>query len=542
MFSLLSHFSPFFSYYGLSLFLGGLIAFISSSIVYASSPRNPVNSRWFLSNLFAAIWSFGYLSMISTKDHAIALGSNWILHAAAIFIPLFYFSFVTSLTNTYEKHTRALYFASVLATIFSIINPTKLFIEDVVPKYVFNFAPEAGPTYVFFTAYFFILVGYALIILWRKVVVEENAAEKYKLKFIFFTSVFGFGGGGVVFFLTHNIPFPPYTLPLFSLYPLVISYAMIRHRVFNVRLIATESFVLALWIFILFRTILSDSLQERIINGSLLAGTVLIGIFLIRSVIKEVETRERIEKLAGELGVANERLKMLDQQKSEFVSIASHQLRSPLTAIKGYSSMILEGSFGTVSDKVRDAVDKVFQSSQHLVNIIEDFLNISRIEQGRMKYEFSTVDLRKLAQEVIGEMKPTVDQAGLKINLEAQDTDKYLITGDLGKVKQVINNIVDNAIKYTPKGSMTLSLSRNPNIHKIYLKVRDTGVGISPEAMKKLFEKFSRAEGASKVNIRGTGLGLFVAREIMKAHRGNIWAESPGEGRGSTFIMEFLAE
>lgn len=241
----------------------------------------------------------------------------------------------------------------------------------------------------------------------------------------------------------------------------------------------------------------------------------------------------------SELTEANKRLRELDQMKSEFLSFATHQLRSPLTAIKGYASLILEGSFGTVSETVHGAVDKIFQSSQALVGVVEDFLNISRIEQGRMKYDFSTVDLKRVAEEVIDEQMPAIKQHKLATAFAVDEREDYSVRADFGKIKQVVGNIIDNAIKYTPQGSITVTLARNDANHTITLAVADTGLGITKDALPMLFEKFERARNARQTNVSGTGLGLYLAKEIMKAHRGHVWAESQGEGKGSTFYLEF---
>ena len=209
--------------------------------------------------------------------------------------------------------------------------------------------------------------------------------------------------------------------------------------------------------------------------------------------------------LYKEIQIANARLKELDKQKSEFVSIASHQLRSPLTAIKGYSSMILEGSFGEINDKARGAIDRIFQSSQRLVLIIEDFLNLSRIEQGRMQYEWATIELRKLVEGVIAEMEGPLKDAQLSIDF-SHDNQEYNITADEGKVRQVVTNIIDNAIKYTKHGGITLKIKKDSDTRKILLEITDTGIGIPPDVTPKLFQKFSPAEDAGNTNITTTPL------------------------------------
>lgn len=237
--------------------------------------------------------------------------------------------------------------------------------------------------------------------------------------------------------------------------------------------------------------------------------------------------------------IANEKLKELDKQKTEFVSMASHQLRSPLTAIKGYSSMLLEGSFGELSEKSKEAVDRIFDSSQRLVMVIEDFLNITRIELGKMKYDMVDLDLRDLAEKMTAEMTPTANKKGLEIAFESNGKD-FIMLGDIGKVSQIITNLIDNSIKYTPKGSVTVSVSGNGE--KIRFMVSDTGVGLEAGQIPKLFRKFVRANDAGKVNYSGTGLGLYVVKQMAEAHNGSVWAESDGIGKGSRFIVEFSAK
>ena len=158
-----------------------------------------------------------------------------------------------------------------------------------------------------------------------------------------------------------------------------------------------------------------------------------------------------------------------------------------------------------------------------------------------MQYEFATVKLADLVDEVVLELKPSIDKAGLTIKVNKQDGETYYITADYGKIKQVVTNIIDNAVKYTKVGGITVELQKDEDTHKVLLSVADTGIGISRDVLPMLFQKFTRAKGAGLVNIQGTGLGLYVVKELMRAHKGNVWVDSPGEGQGSTFYLEFMA-
>lgn len=533
----------FLDYYNLSLFLGGVVALASGGFVLLSDTKKPVSIPWMLLNVSTAVWSFGYFVMIVANSHQIALISNWILHFAAILIPVLYLWFITTLTETYGRYKTFLRLLVVPALIFIVVNPTPLFVHDVVPKYVFNYAPDAGPLYFYYTLYFFVIVSFSAFILLREIFGKKTSRDQAtRLVYVFLSSLAGFIGGGSVFFLTFNVGLPPYVLVLFTFYPVIIAYAILKHNLFETKIVSTELLTFALWALLLFRALLATDLREQIINFSFFFVTIFFGIFLIRSVVREVESREQIERLALDLEQANEKLKEFDRLKSEFLSMGTHQLRSPLTAIKGYASLIMEGSFGKVPKSIEEAVDRIYQSSRSMANTIEDFLTISRIEQNRMKYDFAVADLGKIVKDVMAELLPNAIKAGLQLTYVDDKRGPYNANVDLGKIRQVIINFLDNAMKYTPKGSITLRVGRNDTTKKILISFVDTGVGMTPETIGKLFQRFSRANDANKTNVMGTGLGLFVAKEMITAHKGGrVWAESEGSGKGSQFYIELDA-
>lgn len=522
-----------FNYYSISLFLGGIIALISGLLPYLDNSKKPENKAWLLLNASSAIWSFGYLSMITSTSLQSGLYSNYVLHGAASFIPLFYFLFILHLTNQFKRRKKIFFFSSFVALFFFIINPSTIFIKTVTPKFIFNYAPEPGFMYIYFTAYFFLLVTYSIYLLYNTQL-HTKREETVRLRFVLFSSLAGFIGGGGVFLLTYNL-IAPHLLILFAFYPAIITYAMIKHHLLNIKVILTEFFISLLWLLLLFRIFFFDTLQDQLIGFFVFFASLILGISVIKSVVKEVKTREEIERLAVDLEKANEKLKELDKLKSEFVSIASHQLRSPLTALKGYTSLLMEGSYGKLPAAAKEAVENIFESADLMVGSVEDFLNVSRIEQGRMKYEMSEFDIVELTSSVFEEQKNVADEKGVKLSFNGNGK-KINIKADIGKIKQVFTNLIDNSIKYTPKGSITISIMEGGNV--IRFSVKDTGIGMSKEDIGKLFKRFERAKGANLVNVSGTGLGLYVAKEMVEAHKGKIWAESEGKGLGSTFIVE----
>ncbi len=325
-----------------------------------------------------------------------------------------------------------------------------------------------------------------------------------------------------------------------------VAFALSKSRLMNPKVLGISVLAFFLTISTFLETILSKDLYLVAFRSFVFILVLVVSIILIRVMVREVRQREKIEALAldlekanDRLEIANEKLKELDKQKTEFVSIASHQLRSPVTAIKGYSSMLLEGDYGILGDQVKEVVQVIFESSQKLILVIEDFLNVTRIELGKMKYEMSEFDLADLSKTVINELKPMIEKRGLTLNF-TKARGKFLVNADYGKISQVVGNLIDNANKYTKQGTITVRLERREEGGQGHIRfaVSDTGIGIKQETMPHLFEKFIRAVDAGKTNIIGTGLGLYVAKQIVEAHNGRIWAESEGIGKGSTFLVE----
>jgi signal transduction histidine kinase len=318
-----------------------------------------------------------------------------------------------------------------------------------------------------------------------------------------------------------------------------LAHLIIRYHVFNAKLLATQALVVALALSEL-SILLAHSLENvRIITIATFILTVFLGTLLVQSVRREIKQRERIELLAVELEKANVRLKQLDKMKTEFVSIASHQLRAPLAAIKGYASMLLEDAFGKITLGTREAVGKIFTSSALMARSVDDFLNVSRIELGQMKYDLSDFNFCDLIKTVISEQEPIAKEKGITLSFEKDpQVNTCDVFADMGKIKQVLTNLVDNAIKYTPKGTVAVTFTRDVKRELAIVEIADTGIGMSQETIKKLFDKFVRAHNANKVNVIGTGLGLYVVKQFVEAHGGKIQVLSDGEGKGSRFVVK----
>ena len=529
----------------LILFLS-LINLLLGIIIMIHSKYEKENITFLGFAFFSSLWTFNNFYLRINTDVTVlrvSYGLGIIVATAGL---VWVYFFLKKKLPTFVKIV--VFPLSIL--LFFVAIDSNLIINSLYSITFFGYTGDLGNLFYLYSSYFAFVIFSIIYVLSKQYLAEKNTAVRDQIKYVLAGAVLFITVSSIVSFVIpvffHTLRYTIFDNFSFSLFLICIGYAILKYKLFNVKVIVTEIFVFFLWSLILIRTIISQQTTDLLINGGLLIVTVVVGIFLIRSVAREVAQREKIEKLAvdlersnTELEVANERLKELDRQKTEFVSIASHQLRSPLTAIKGYSSMLLEGSFGKLASKPREAVQVVFESSQKLVGVIEDFLNITRIELGKMKYEMSIIDMGKMVESVVNELKPNVMRRGLTMTFTG-DEGPYNILADSGKLNQVFLNVIDNAIKYTPKGSIAVKIERREEGGKniIRFSSTDTGVGMDQTTIPKLFEKFVRASGAGQINISGTGLGLYVAKQIVEAHGGKIWAESDGKGHGSTFIME----
>lgn len=317
-----------------------------------------------------------------------------------------------------------------------------------------------------------------------------------------------------------------------------LSILIVRFRAFNVKLIATQALIWGLITLIGAQFFFIKITTNLILNSIAFVGVIIIGNYLILSVKREIRQRERLEQLRIKLENANEKLKSLDKLKTEFVSLASHQLRSPLTAIRGYASMLIDGDYGNIDTEAKDAVDRIYQSSKNLTIVVEDLLNVTKIEAGGMKFEMAPFDLSVVVEDEIKDFSLAADKKGLKLSFDKDENNLCMVNGDKEKIRQIVINYIDNSIKYTKEGEVNVSVRNNNN--KVVFCVKDTGMGMTKEIKDSLFQKFSRGDGA-RVNSTGSGLGLYLAKQIIEAHKGRVWVESDGIGKGSAFFVEIDA-
>lgn len=520
---------------GLSIAATGVLGFL----VFFSNKKSITNKAFLYFSIVTILWSIiNYLNYQSVNPNY-----GILLIRLTIFFGIFHaFSFFNLFTvfpsesYSFSRFYRFLLIPWVFFVALLTLTPYVFSgIEEIQDGRIIEVVN--GPLLPLYGLTTIILILGGIFKLIRRVVISKEIFRK-QAKVILLGTVITFS-----LLIVFNLVLPaffdnPKYVPLGALFlfPFIAfsSYAILKQKLFRVKVVSTGTIVFVLSVVLFFEIIYADTTSLIIFRSSVFVLSLIFGINLVRSVFREVEQREKIGTLADQLQDANEKLKSLDKLKTEFLSLASHQLRSPLTAIKGYASMLSEGAFGKLDAKKDEAVNRIYTSAQGLVNVVEDLLNVSKIEQGGMKYEFMPTSLASVVETLFNEMKVPAESKHLEFSLDMDKHDKFIVSADPVKLKQVFLNLVDNSIKYTQKGFVKISLKRVEN--KIVFSVVDSGMGISPETKSKLFEKFSRGEGG-KTNTGGSGLGLYLAQQIAKAHKGDIVIDSEGLGKGSVFTV-----
>ncbi|HUL30255.1 MAG TPA: ATP-binding protein, partial [Thermodesulfobacteriota bacterium] len=265
-------------------------------------------------------------------------------------------------------------------------------------------------------------------------------------------------------------------------------------------------------------------------------------ILRLRKVLEERQRFVKLRDFADQLERANKELRKIDAMKSEFVSVASHELRTPLAAIKNAVQLILSGRTGEINKNQEKFLSMAERNINRLTNILNDLLNLSRIESGRVELKFQNIKLKGLTELAASSLRPHADEKSIQIQVEIPDS-LPAVYGDQEKIEQIFTNLIGNSIKFTPEGGKIL-ISGEVLSHDtaggygdmVAISVKDTGIGIPPEHLEAIFEKFHQVEGSLQRSTSGTGLGLAITKGLVEAHQGKIWVKSE-MGKGSVFTF-----
>jgi len=240
---------------------------------------------------------------------------------------------------------------------------------------------------------------------------------------------------------------------------------------------------------------------------------------------------EKVEKRTHELAEALAQLEIAGKHKSEFLANMSHELRTPLNAILGYTELILDKIYGDVPDKIKEVLERLEKNGRHLLGLINDVLDLSKIEAGQLTLSLNDYSMPEVVHTVVNSVESLAEEKNLALEVSVSP-DLTVGKGDEQRIVQVFLNLVGNAIKFTEKGEVKVKVTSSDS--KFFVAVSDTGPGLSTADQQRIFEEFHQADSSSTKKKGGTGLGLAISKKIVAMHGGRIWVES-SSGQGSTF-------
>jgi len=557
--------------------------------------RNSLVSKTFLGiSLAFSFWTF--LDLIVWTNYA----NYYIMFAWALlgilssllFISAFYFFEVS--TGSKDISFRKKFILGFLLLPVIIFTPTTLNLSG------FD-VPNCEALEGRYFTYYYYLLGFVIFV-WilfssiKKIKVATLDTKKQIFLLAFGINLFlllFFTAGFLTSYLAEKGYVENYDLEQYGLFGMIvflvfISYLILKYQTFDIKVIAAQFLIVAVWIGVFSQFFIVQERSNQILTGIILALVTYFGWMLFKSVKEEVETSKQLALSSRKLAGLNAKLEELDRAKSEFISIASHQLRTPLTSVKGFTSLILDNTFGKIPIAQKKAVEKIFVNNEKLCLLVEDMLNASRLEAGRLEYELEEVDVVSVVSATVEIIKLYAKSKGVKLIEKYPDEELHAIV-DQRKISEIISNLIDNAIKYTPvpsgKGrgpqkSVTVGIEKfrreqkvgkaerttTVNGHWVRVSVRDSGIGMNEKQLESIFEKFKEGTGDSQSKpvpkparaqlqtdrqaqngngsngsanmATGTGLGVYISRQMAQAMGGKLFAVSPGKGKGSTFILE----
>lgn len=329
----------------------------------------------------------------------------------------------------------------------------------------------------------------------------------------------------------------PRFLPLSSIFvfPFIasVAYALFRYELFSVKVIATESFAFLLAIATAIQVLFSSSNAALVFHVSTFVLTLAFSILLVQSVIKEVKLREKIEAQERQLAAIN-------RQQVALLHFISHEVKGSLNKAQAVFAGLFEGDFGELPESARTISRGALGEVGKGITMVMDLLAASDLKKGTVSFEMKEFDCLATVRQAVDNARLMAKDKGLHVELVSPPTAAIRIRGDEQKLmRHVFRNLLENAIRYTPSGFVRASLTRAGSV--VRFAVEDSGVGITPEDMQRLFTEGGHGKDSIKVNVDSTGFGLFIAKQVVDAHHGKIWAESAGAGKGSRFVVELPA-
>ncbi|MFC1702999.1 ATP-binding protein [Patescibacteria group bacterium] len=498
--------------------------------IYHDRRNDPRNISFGTLLFVVSMWTFSLVLWQSTDEPTYAFLWLRTMFFISSLIPPLFLIFVLAMRGVQKPS---------LFTRAAIILPnTGLFIDAYfnpsLVKQVQGLEFTLGAGRGLFAIHYVVFLAISLFILYR--ISRREDSESRTIIYILIGAIIAFNSLSGILFGT-SFSRAPNALFIANIGLIVgmafMASSLISHKfLLHIKLLGPQIFVLLTLFVIIFNIVITEDTIDTVLRVTMLA--ILIGYAGIttRALIQEVRRMEDVERTGKQAVEMNRSLIEADRMKTRFVSLASHQLRAPVSGVRMYLDMLKKGDFGTITEKQKKVLTTNSNALTRLGETIETFLDAAKIQLGSLNLYRSEADLTKIINDVIGELYPLAKKKGLAL-VASVSKDFPMVKCDSGKIYHVILNLVDNSIKYSKQGVITISADVEDD--KAVIRITDQGAGIDTDHREHIFDVFKRGMDAVKLDTGGSGLGLYIVKSIIDAHEGTLIVESEGRGKGSVF-------
>ena len=507
------------------------LSFLLGIVILLANKKSKTNIFYFFTALTIIGWVlFGFMVYYEpVSNYRLLMGRLNFFSVALWFVSIY--AFILNFPTEQKKWTLfniSFIFSGIILAAISLFSP--YIIEDIhidKDSRVWTFGP-------IIVAYYAYAILTALIMILRLIHSYKNESPKNRIKVGYFVA-------GIISVLVFNIIFNviyPYIVGNSNYYFLgdfsvifilgFTAYAIVKHQLFNIKVIATETTVILISIGLIIEVFTSTNVTEGSLKGIVWILATYAGYALIKSVKTEIKQKEKLGVLARKLEQANDHLKELDETKDNFLSMAAHELNTPIAD---------EKLCGPINKDATKYLEQIYGSSKRLANLVKDLLNVSRIESNRIHIIYSQAQMEDVIKQSIGEVAIKAKEAGHKLSFEQPSHKLPQTWMDVPRITEVLINFLGNSIKYTePPGKIVVRAHADDG--KIVVAVEDNGRGIPKDKYNHIFEKFTQVN-VLKDEVKGTGLGMFISKNLIGMHKGKIWFKSSvdQDDHGTTFYF-----
>jgi len=516
-----------------------LVALVVGLLVFYKSNKSKVGTSLLIASILFSLWSLFDLIIWATNrpDVVLFFWSLQILFEPLVYLLCFYlvYLFIKNKDLVFKwKFLGILLYSPVVILLpfkYNLIGVDVGFcnaIEGFIAQY-FTYIVEV----IFILSIIFLTTLES-----RKAYNADRKKEIIILGVGIILFLIAFSSGNIIGSFTENWTLAQAGLIGMPIFIGFLAYLIVRFHTFNIKTFATQVLMLAIWILVLGILFIRQIENVRVITGLTLILVTIAGYLLIKSVKKEIRQKEKLAKL-------NIELESSIKQRESLVHLITHKVKGSFTRTKYIFAGMLDGTFGDISPEVKKVATQGLEFDNGGIQTVDLVLNVANLQNGLIKYDMKMIDFKNIVLETIADKKIGAEAKGLKLEMEikpaslAGGNSAYNLTGDVFWLKEVVNNLISNSITYTKEGKIIVGLEKRND--KILFFVKDTGIGITEEDKKHLFTEGGRGKDSIKINVDSTGYGLFTVKTVVKEHKGRVWAESDGAGKGSTFFIELPA-